>query len=216
MCSTSVMEWVCFQALKHKKEMQNSRILEVGSKNVNGSVKRIIEAAWNPREYVGVDIEYGKNVDMVLDVKEITDRFGFEAFDAVICMEVMEHVKEWRPAVINLKMVLKTNGILLLTTRSFGFPYHGYPHDYWRYEVSDMENIFADMTNEIEQDSLDKGVFVFARRPPSLEQQNYDLAPINLYSIANGHRVLGYPEMLNSRKLFMLLRKLKLISASLI
>jgi hypothetical protein len=41
-------------------EFASRRVLEVGSKFVNGSARPLIERFCRPREYVGVDIEAGK------------------------------------------------------------------------------------------------------------------------------------------------------------
>ena len=41
-------------------EFNDKRVLEVGSRFVNGSVRPLIERFCRPREYVGVDIEAGK------------------------------------------------------------------------------------------------------------------------------------------------------------
>ncbi len=48
------------------EEFAGRRVLEVGSKFVNGSVRPLIERFCRPREYVGIDIEAGKYVDVVL------------------------------------------------------------------------------------------------------------------------------------------------------
>lgn len=118
-------------------------------------------------------------------VDELVRTFGSESFDAVLSTEMIEHVRDWRAAVNQLKDVLRPNGILLLTTRSKGFPYHDYPFDFWRFELSDMEAIFADMTIEaLESDPSEPGVFVKARRPAELKM--IDLSKIELYSILTG------------------------------
>ena len=57
-------------------------------------------------------------------------------------------------------------GVLLITTRSPGFKYHGYPFDYWRYTPEDMTRLLRDFEIEdLQNDPLAPGVFVKARRP---------------------------------------------------
>ena len=52
------------------REFDGKRVLEVGSKFVNGSVRPLIEKFCSPRDYVGVDIEPGKYVDVVSSGRE--------------------------------------------------------------------------------------------------------------------------------------------------
>jgi hypothetical protein len=73
-------------------EFNGGRVLEVGSKFVNGSVRPLIERFCKPREYIGVDIEPGKYVDVVLPAERLVDYFGPESFDVVVSTEVVEHV----------------------------------------------------------------------------------------------------------------------------
>ncbi len=168
-------------------EFNGKRVLEVGSKFVNGSVRPLIERFCKPREYIGVDIEPGKYVDVVLPAERLVDYFGPESFDVVISTEVVEHVLDWRLVISNIKVVLRRGGFIYLTTRSRGFPYHAHPHDYWRYEPSDMVRIFRDFEiTRLEADWEGPGVFLKARKP--LDWRPADLSGVALYSVVLGRR----------------------------
>jgi 2-polyprenyl-3-methyl-5-hydroxy-6-metoxy-1,4-benzoquinol methylase len=85
----------------------------------------------------------------VLPAERLVDYFGPESFDVVISTEVIEHVFDWRLIINNIiKSVLRRGGFIYLTTRSRDFPYHAHSHDHWRYETSDMVEIFRDFDNE--------------------------------------------------------------------
>jgi SAM-dependent methyltransferase len=169
-------------------DVAGREVLEVGSYDVNGSVRSLV-GAWGPARYLGVDIAPGPGVDAVCPVEQIVARYGACRFDLVVCTEMLEHVRDWRTAVWNLKQVVREGGILLLTTRSPGFWYHGYPHDYWRFELDDMRAIFQDCTLEaLIADPESPGVMVRARKPRGFAPR--DLGAIALYSIASGRRTL--------------------------
>ena len=188
MCNASVIEF--FIDTVDCEEFRGKRVLEVGSKYVNGSVRPFIEKFCKPKEYIGIDIEKGKFVDIVLPAEKLVEYFGENSFDVVISTEVLEHVKDWRVVITNMKLVVKPLGYIYLTTRSYGFPYHSYPYDFWRYEIDDMEKIFSDFEIvSLAKDPLEPGVFLKARKPLNFKLK--DLQDIQLYSILAGKRV-GY------------------------
>lgn len=166
-------------------------VLEVGALDVNGTVRPVV-GALGPGSYVGVDIEAGPGVDEVLRAEDLLDRFGPEAFDVVISTELLEHVRDWRRVVRNLKLVARPGGLVLITTRSRGFPLHGYPWDHWRFEPEDMAVIFADCASvRIDRDlATDPGVFVAARRPETPGWEPLDLAGYALWSVHTDRRAL--------------------------
>lgn len=158
-------------------EISGKEILEVGSQNVNGSPREVL-APMGPKEYTGIDFQKGRDVDLVLQVDHLTAYFGPDRFDVVVSTEMLEHAQDWRQAVRQMKDVLAPGGLLVVTTRSPGFPYHGYPHDYWRFRQDDFRAIFADMRIErLEEDHpLMPGVLLKARKVTGKQ-------PVNLSKI---------------------------------
>jgi len=168
-------------------DIEGKRVLEVGSRDVNGTFREVV-IPLKPGEYIGVDIQEGPGVDEICDVSKLVEKFGKESFDIVISTEMIEHVRDWRIAISQFKGVLKPNGVLVITTRSKGFPYHDYPGDFWRYEIDDMREIFSDMQiDAVESDvPTAPGVFVKAVKPTSFIEK--DLKQVALYSMLKFRR----------------------------
>src|SRR5437762_1680950 len=112
-----------------KEEVENKSILDVGSRNVNGTTRNEFYR-FNPFEYIGIDIENGGNVDRICNVYDVVKEFGENRFDVVVSTEMVEHVEDWILAISNMKRVLKENGYIYLTTRNNKASKHDYPSDY--------------------------------------------------------------------------------------
>jgi SAM-dependent methyltransferase len=168
------------EAFTEKSEVENKTILEVGSYNVNGSFRTIFVPKI-PKSYIGVDIAMGPGVDKVCAIKDIVTTFGNSSFDIIISTEAIEHIEDWKTAINNLKSVCKVGGTLYLTSRSKGFPYHGYPHDYWRYELSDIRQIFSNWEILVlVSDPQEPGFFLKAVKK---SEELIELSEIDLYKI---------------------------------
>jgi SAM-dependent methyltransferase len=168
--------------------VNGKRVLEIGALNVNGSLRQAI-LEHGPHDYIGTDIVHGPGVDQVCDIGMLRQRFGAACFDVVICTEVLEHVRDWRAAISNMKDVLRPGGVMVVTTRSKGHPYHGYPYDYWRFELSDFAAIFADMELQaLEPDPVSPGVFLKARKIG--EASPVDISAQALFSMVTQRRTL--------------------------
>ena len=184
------------------QEVRNKKVLEVGSTNVNGSLRNFV-VCLGPQQYLGVDISSGAGVDLICKAEDLVQTFGANFFDVVICTEVLEHVRDWRAVISNLKNVLSPNGILLITTRSKGFAYHSAPYDFWRYQIPDIKTIFSDLQiNNLERDPSHPGVFLKARKPDNFNEAVLD--EVKLYSIVKRKRLIA----INDSKITWIDRKL--------
>ena len=88
--------------------------------------------------YIGVDRRPGPNVDMVAEAANLP--FPDCEFDVVACTEMLEHDDAPWLSLVEIRRVLKPNGVLLLTARGFDdrgcYPVHDHPVDYWRFHLS--------------------------------------------------------------------------------
>lgn len=186
MCTQACIEFA--RANLHPADVQRAAVVEIGSRDVNGSVRSLVNAL-GPASYIGIDLQAGTGVDEICDASALVPRFGRDAFDLLISTELLEHVRDWRAVISQFKQVLKPGGRLLVTTRSRGFPYHGYPHDFWRFEPADVRAIFSDFQLEnVESDSASPGVLFKARKPSAFVEN--DLTRHALFSIITGGRAL--------------------------
>ncbi|MDA8100284.1 MAG: class I SAM-dependent methyltransferase [Nitrospiraceae bacterium] len=190
MCNTACLRFG--EKLLSREEIAGKRVIEVGAYDVNGSLRSYIES-FGPAEYVGVDIEQGYGVDVVCTAEDLLQRFGKGRFDVVVSTELLEHVRDWRTVISNMKNLCAPGGVILITTRSKGYPYHGWPYDFWRFETGDMERIFDDCEVQgIESDPIEPGVFVKAKKSAAFTERS--LSDIAVYSVVTDGPVTDIPE----------------------
>ena len=104
------------------------RVLDVGSRDVNGSVREVAPAH---AEYLGVDLVPGPGVDQVID-DPLKLPFADGAFDVLVSSSCLEHDPCFWLTVAEMARVVRPGGLIYLNMPSNG-PYHGYPHDHWRF-----------------------------------------------------------------------------------
>lgn len=120
---------------RHREKFQGET-LEVGSYDVNGTIRSVLDIT------LGVDMAAGPGVDRVCDVRELVATFGEASWDNVVSCDALEHMEDWESALVNMWGVLKPGGLFLLTIANMKKGYHGYPSDYWRWEIDDFKRIF--------------------------------------------------------------------------
>lgn len=100
--------------------VEGGRILEIGSYDVNGTVRKVFDGN---RDYVGVDLTEGPGVDHVGFGHEYDGADG--AFDIAISGECFEHDKYWRETFANMVRLVRPGGLVAFTCASRGRPEHG-------------------------------------------------------------------------------------------
>jgi SAM-dependent methyltransferase len=103
-------------------------VAEVGSQNVNGSLRDVCPTRF---EYVGLDFAEGNGVDVILD-----DPYRFplsdQSVDIVVSSSCFEHAEMFWLTFLEIMRVLKPSGIFYLNAPSAG-SFHRYPVDCWRF-----------------------------------------------------------------------------------
>jgi SAM-dependent methyltransferase len=141
------------------------RTLEVGSLNVNGSVRSQFHGP-----YTGFDQREGDGVDVVGTADNLP--WPGDEFDTVVSTEALEHdPTPWRSVAEALR-VLRRGGYFICTCRGYdergAFGLHDEPGDYWRFSVGGMEALLLDQGFEpvvVKRDPQCPGVFTVGRKP---------------------------------------------------
>ena len=122
--------------------------LEVGSKDY-GSTQDIKSLFPKTEKYIGIDMEEGPRVDIVLDLTksmdEIDDILGNIRFGTIFCLSVLEHCEDPFLVANNLTNLLIPGGQICLSV-PFAFGFHGYPSDYWRFTHEGVKKLFPRLT----------------------------------------------------------------------
>ena len=93
-------------------------VLEVGSYDVNGSVRGLI----NAKDYLGIDLVEGPGVDLVYDGLNLEIK---KSYDLGISSECFEHDPNWKNTFSNMIKYAKRDGVIIFTCASWGRLEHG-------------------------------------------------------------------------------------------
>lgn len=105
------------------------RIIDIGSYDVNGSYKPLLDApGWH---YLGVDLSPGPNVDVVLQ-SPYRLPFASHSIDVIVSGQAFEHIQFFWLTWLEMCRVLKPGGMIFLVAPSRGHE-HRYPQDCWRF-----------------------------------------------------------------------------------
>ena len=105
-----------------------ARVLEIGSQDVNGSLRDTAPAGF---EYVGLDFAPAKGVDVVLEDPYHLP-FADESADIVLSSSCFEHSQMFWIVFLEVMRVLKPRGLFYLNVPSNG-AFHRFPVDCWRF-----------------------------------------------------------------------------------
>jgi SAM-dependent methyltransferase len=111
-----------------EENIENKKILDIGSYDVNGTVKPIFEKG----NYIGIDMEEGPNVDIVSDAHNIP--FEDNYFDIILSTSCFEHDDMFWVTFLEICRITKPGGFIYINAPSAG-DYHGYPGDNWRFYI---------------------------------------------------------------------------------
>ena len=135
------------------------KVLEVGSYNVNGSLRNYYP------DYVGIDVRPGLGVDVVY---QGPIPYPDATFDKVLYLEAMEHDLRFWQTLDEMNRVLKSGGRLIATTRMFGYLRHDIPHDYYRFTEDALGSLLTGIgliNVQAHQDAADGGIFASGVKP---------------------------------------------------
>jgi SAM-dependent methyltransferase len=109
-------------------DLPKARILEIGSLDVNGSLR---EVATPTTDYIGVDLEEGPSVDVVVKPGERLP-FDDSSFDLIMASSAFEHDPRFWDTFIEMCRVARPGGHVYVNAPSNG-GVHRYPLDCWRF-----------------------------------------------------------------------------------
>jgi SAM-dependent methyltransferase len=116
-----------------KRHATDKRVLDIGAGGSSYS-------RYFPNRLT-IDIDPARKPDIVGDAHALP--FPDDSYSFVLCTEVLEHLRDPRTAIAEMRRVLEPGGTLVLTTR-FVYPLHDTPHDYFRYTKYGLQELFVE------------------------------------------------------------------------
>ena len=97
----------------------NVNVLEVGSLNINGSIRMFFSHC----QYLGIDVGQGRDVDLVCEGQTLDHPDN--TYYTVGSCECFEHNPYWVETFVNMHRMTKPGGLIFMTCATTGRPEHG-------------------------------------------------------------------------------------------
>jgi len=168
----------------------SKKVLEIGSLNINGSVRTFFKDC----DYTGIDVANGKDVDVVSNGENYYEKAN--TFDVIISCECMEHNPMYQKTWLNMLRMLKNDGLLIMTCATFGRPQHGTSlnepisspltiqlgQDYYKnltrndFEIVNMDVFFSDYLFETDYSSHDLYFIGIGKNSQKFTQEKFKIS----------------------------------------
>jgi len=112
-------DYIRYVKNKFSDQFSNKQVVEVGSLNINGTVRIFFDNC----HYVGLDVAEGKDVDVVCEGQKFDA--PSESFDVAISCECFEHNPEWVATFNNMYRLVRPGGMIIMTCATTGRAEHG-------------------------------------------------------------------------------------------
>ena len=95
---------------------------------------------------------------------------AIEHFDVIVCLEVIEHDPRFWTTLEFIFQMLQLGGHLFLSAPTYGFPYHPFPKDYYRFSGDAFREILMAPYEDVGLAKLkdpngDPTLFAIGRKP---------------------------------------------------
>jgi len=104
---------------QHPEYFTGKKVLEIGSLNINGTVRPFFTGC----EYLGIDVGPGRDVDLVCKGEDYNAPDA--TFDVTISCECFEHNPKWVETFHNMIRMTKPLGLVVMTCATAGRAEHG-------------------------------------------------------------------------------------------
>jgi SAM-dependent methyltransferase len=112
-------EFVRKLSVEFSNHFNNIKMLEVGSLNINGSMRRYFKDC----TYVGVDVDSGRDVDLVCE-GQLVDHPD-NTYDTSGSCNCFEHNPYWVETFRNMYRMTKKDGLVFIVVPTTGYGEHG-------------------------------------------------------------------------------------------